>query len=85
MPEVLLTILGIILIMLGLSLIVFWMISRSSQRYPGEKTKENVKAGGIIMIGPIPIVFGSDKKSVLMVILLAIFLMILAIIFIKIG
>ncbi len=79
----LLTMLGVILIMLGLFSIVFWMISRSIQGNPVELTKENTKAGGVIMIGPIPIIFGSDKKSVLIVMLLAIALMILAIILIK--
>ncbi len=83
MPEALLTMLGVILIMLGLFSIVFWMISRSIQENSREKTKENIKAGGVIMIGPVPIIFGSDKKSVLIVILLAIVLMILAIILIK--
>ncbi len=83
MPEIVLTMLGVILIMLGLFLIVFWIISRSILEDSGEKTKENVKAGGVVMIGPVPIIFGSDKKSVLTVMLLAIVLMILAIILIK--
>lgn len=83
MPETLLTMLGVILIMLGLFSIIFWMISRSIQENPDEKTKENIKTGGVVMIGPVPIIFGSDKKSVLIVILMAIVLMILAIILIK--
>jgi uncharacterized protein (TIGR00304 family) len=83
MPETLLTMPGIILIMLGLFSIVFWMISRSIRENPGEKTKENIKSGGVVMIGPVPVIFGSDKKSALIVILLAIVLMILAIILIK--
>lgn len=43
----------------------------------------SVKGGGVILIGPIPIVFGSDKRFVLIAMVLAIVLMLLAIIFIK--
>jgi uncharacterized protein (TIGR00304 family) len=33
------------------------------------------KAGGILLIGPIPIVFGTDKQAVKLLIILAIILM----------
>ncbi len=85
MPETLLIMLGIILIMLGLFLLVFWVITRSVQGSAGTKSKENanVKASGVIMIGHVPVVFGSDRRSALIAIILAIVLMILAIIFLK--
>ncbi|MFH0904927.1 MAG: TIGR00304 family protein [Methanobacteriota archaeon] len=85
MPETLLIMLGIILIMLGLFLLVFWVITRSVQEGAGINNKENanVKASGVIMIGPVPIVFGSDKRSALIAIILAIVLMLLVIIFLK--
>jgi len=85
MPETFLIMLGIILIMLGLFLLVFWVITRSVQEGAGINSKENanVKASGVIMIGPVPIVFGSDRRSALLAIILAIVLMILALIFLK--
>jgi len=85
MPETLLIMLGIILIMLGLFILVFWVITRSVQESAGINGKENanVKAGGVIMIGPVPIVFGSNRRSALMAIILAIVLIILALIFLK--
>ena len=85
MPETLLMMLGIILIMLGLFLLVFWVITRSVQEGAGFNGKENtnVKASGVIMIGPIPIVFGSDRRSALIAIILVIVLMLLVIIFLK--
>jgi uncharacterized protein (TIGR00304 family) len=39
--------------------------------------KAAVKGAGIIMIGPIPIIFGTDKKSVKVVLLLALALTIM--------
>jgi len=83
MPEQLLIMLGIILIMMGLFILVFWVITRSVQNNSGINSKENadIKASGVVMIGPIPIVFGSDKRSALIAIIVAIVLMILALIF----
>ena len=42
--------------------------------------KGNVKAAGVIMIGPVPIIFGTDKKSVKTVLVLALALTIVVII-----
>ena len=42
--------------------------------------KPRVKGAGVIMIGPIPIIFGTDKKSVKMVLALALALTIALII-----
>ena len=38
---------------------------------------EKVRGGGVVMIGPVPIVFGTDKGSTRMLLLLGIILMIL--------
>ena len=44
-----------------------------------KKEKERkVDFGGVVMIGPIPIVFGSDRKAAMLAMLLAILLMLLA-------
>lgn len=40
-------------------------------------SRSTVKGGGVVMIGPIPIIFGSDRKSSEIAIILAIILMLL--------
>jgi uncharacterized protein (TIGR00304 family) len=40
-----------------------------------------VRGGGVVMIGPIPIVFGTDKESARILILLGIVLMIVLLLF----
>lgn len=47
---------------------------------PSKESKSEVKAGGVIMIGPIPIIFGSDKESARTAAILAIILMLLSLI-----
>ena len=41
------------------------------------KTKTSVKGGGVVLIGPIPIIFGSNWKIALVMIILAIILIII--------
>lgn len=48
-----------------------------------EKGVGNFRGGGVIMIGPIPIGFGTDKEMMILAIVLAIVLMIIAFIFLK--
>jgi uncharacterized protein (TIGR00304 family) len=45
---------------------------------PVGKVKSEVKGGGVIMLGPIPIIFGSDKESAKTAAILAIILMLLS-------
>ena len=59
--------LGIALVAVGIIIIVIAIIL-VSMRGAG---KGKVKAAGVIMIGPIPIIFGTDKKSVKAVLALA--------------
>ncbi len=63
---------GILLIIAGLAVLAFSVLSASG------KTKGEVRGAGVVMIGPIPIVFGSDAKWVGIVIVLVIVLMILS-------
>lgn len=51
--------------------------SQSSQTGP----KKSVKGGGVVMIGPIPIIFGSDSKTAMILVVLAIVLMIIVMVF----
>ena len=68
--------LGIALIVVGIIVIIAAIIVVST-RGAG---KGKVKGAGVIMIGPIPIIFGTDKKSVKTVLALALALVIALII-----
>jgi uncharacterized protein (TIGR00304 family) len=69
--------LGIVLIFIGVLVIIaaIVLISVLGGRGEGE-----VRGGGVVMIGPIPIIFGTDKKSIKTVLLLSLALTVLAII-----
>lgn len=84
---------GFISVILGTFIVVIWTIAQSLQKCvpweeetfsPASKRelKESIKGGAVVMIGPIPIVFGSDKKYAMIAMILAIALMLLAIIFV---
>ena len=64
--------LGIALIFAGIIVIIAAIIIASAHG----AGKGKVKASGVIMIGPIPIIFGTDKKSVKTVLALALALVI---------
>ena len=51
--------LGIILIVVGILIVILAVLLSI-----GKAENAKVKGAGVIMIGPIPIIFGSDKKSV---------------------
>ncbi|MGC9516270.1 MAG: TIGR00304 family membrane protein [Methanomicrobiales archaeon] len=68
-----LTILGIIVIFIGIIIIFAGTALQSTNSKEG-----NVKAGGVIMIGPVPIIFGTDKSFTIIAIVLAIILMIIS-------
>jgi uncharacterized protein (TIGR00304 family) len=65
---------GLFLIVIGVFIVAVAVILSSCKG-----GKSEVKGAGVIMIGPIPIIFGSDKKSVMIAIVLAIVLMVLLI------
>jgi len=78
----------IIAMILGILLmLLFFVIGRRNENMeekviPAQDITEGpgtkVKGGGIIFIGPIPIVFGSDKRFAIIAIMLIIVLMLLA-------
>jgi uncharacterized protein (TIGR00304 family) len=78
---------GSFLIILGFLLVAFGTMEKKSEEpaeeRPGTGKGTRVKGGGVIFIGPVPVVFGTDKKSALFMMILAIVLMLLAIIFLK--
>lgn len=68
--------LGIALIFVGVLIIIVAVILLSIS---GAK-KGKVKGGGVIIIGPIPIIFGTDKKSLKTVLLLSLALTVMLVI-----
>ena len=43
-----------------------------------KKTKSKFRGGGVVLIGPIPIIFGSDRKFLIIAVILAIVLMLIS-------
>ena len=76
-------IIGAALVIAGVAVIVAAIVTVATRRpkkeSPGGK-EGRVKSAGIIMIGPIPIIFGTDKKSIKVVLILALALVIAVII-----
>lgn len=91
MPEwSLLIAAGIILIILGFFVVISSVMyesahreERGTERSKEQERENKVRGGGVILIGPIPIVFGTDKRYALILMVLAIVIMLLAIISLK--
>ncbi|HUK75205.1 MAG TPA: DUF131 domain-containing protein [Nitrososphaerales archaeon] len=66
---------GIAIILAGILVVVFAMMGGSQADESEGRTR--VRGGGVIMVGPIPIVFGSDAKWASVAIVLAIILIVL--------
>jgi uncharacterized protein (TIGR00304 family) len=86
--------LGLILIFLGIVIILLPFLSKENEEnlhqnqihhdQPGiQEEKTTVSGGAIIMLGPIPIIVGSDSKTTLYLILLALALMLLWLLILK--
>lgn len=67
--------LALAFIIIGVVMVVLALLFSS-----GRSREADVKGAGVIMIGPIPIIFGSDKKSVKTIIVLALALTIVLIV-----
>jgi uncharacterized protein (TIGR00304 family) len=74
----LLTSLGLLALFLGIALIVLGMLLTMAKNRTEEKTEKEsqpedkrskVRGGGVVLIGPIPIIFGSDRKTLLIAII----------------
>lgn len=66
---------GIAAVILGILLIFIGTAFLSSGKTEGNT---NISAGGVILIGPIPIVFGNDKGIVYIAVLGGIIIMVLS-------
>ncbi|BDZ71281.1 TIGR00304 family membrane protein [Methanobacterium petrolearium] len=65
-------IVGMLLLFLGTALL------SSGKNQDNEKDGRTVKTSGVILIGPIPIIFGNDKSMTTVTIIGAILLMVIA-------
>jgi len=75
--------LGFLLVFIGILVILAGIVSMAYQTWKTggmEKPEAGVRGGGIIMIGPIPIIFGTDVAALKIVMILAIVLMVIAVI-----
>ena len=68
---------GVLLILVGFTLAFVVLILLILKFLKGEG---KVKGGGTIIIGPLPIVFGTDKESIKVLLMLSIVLVILVLI-----
>ena len=69
---------GLVLVVVGF---VLAFISAFVLMLRETRTGSKVRGGGIVMLGPLPIIFGTDRGSVKALILLSIILMIAALAF----
>ncbi len=76
---------GIIFIFLAIIFYIFGFVgfNQGYKKYPYEKEesiekKRSVKGGGVVLIGPIPIVFGSSWKIAVILMVLAIIIIIVS-------
>ncbi len=62
---------GLVLVLVGMGVVAVAMLSQ------GRRGGAEVRGGGVVMVGPIPIVFGSDARWASVAIVLAILLIVL--------
>jgi len=78
MADQLLWSLGVTLILLGFAVSFIAVLLLVLSGVKGGKGR--VKGGGAVIIGPIPIIFGTDKESVKFILVLSIILVVLLLI-----
>lgn len=61
-------------VVIGIGLVVIGMVLIMVGSVTGKNS--NIRTGGVIMLGPIPIVFGSDNQMALGAVILAIIILI---------
>ena len=71
------TTIGTAVALVGFVVVVVAMLASARQGGKGERS--TVRGGGVVMIGPIPIIFGSDPKWASIAIVLAIVLIVVAV------
>ena len=71
------SLLGLIVLLAGI--VIIFVASVASSRH-GESGETKVKGGGVIMVGPIPIIFGTDTRWLVVAIILAGLLLLLGLV-----
>jgi len=70
---------GFLLVVIGILVILAGILTMAYQAWKaGDVEKPGVRGGGVVMIGPIPIIFGTDIGALKLVMILAIVLMAIA-------
>ncbi|MCW3130399.1 MAG: DUF131 domain-containing protein [Methanophagales archaeon] len=75
--------LGFLLVFIGILVILAGIVIMAYQSWKTgvegrEEQKRGMRGGGVIMIGPIPIIFGTDVGALKLVMLFAVVLMVIA-------
>jgi len=73
--------LGFLLVFIGILVIIAGVFSMAYQAWKTggmEKPEGSVRGGGVIMIGPVPIIFGTDVGALKIMMILVIVLMVIA-------
>lgn len=78
MDSTLLSAIGLILVLIGFAIA---FIAVALLVLAGVKGRERIKGGGAVVIGPFPIIFGTDKESVKTLLLLSVLIIILMFVF----
>lgn len=81
MADQITTSIGVALILIGFAVAFIAMIWLTLSGAKGGNDKGRVRGGGVVIIGPVPIIFGSDKESVKVILLLSIALVVLLLVF----
>ncbi|AAY79577.1 TIGR00304 family membrane protein [Sulfolobus acidocaldarius] len=87
MSTDILSAIGLTIIFVGLVLVIVGIVSgiiKSSKKERNENQREETKTeyGGVIFIGPIPIVFGSNKDMAKMALIIGVIMVVLIIAFV---
>jgi len=79
----LLIFIGMALILIGFMLqVVSILIEQFRTFKKEEEERREVKAGGVLFIGPIPILFGTDKEAARWALILGVLMVILLVLFV---
>jgi uncharacterized protein (TIGR00304 family) len=74
--------LGVVIVVLGMIIIIAGLFKESAFKSKTE-SEGGIRGGGVVMIGPLPIIFGTDQESTTTVILLAIIMVVVSYILFK--
>ena len=85
MSEQWLSNVGLSLIFMGFAVALVAVVLMFLKGAKGDKNTGKVKGGGVVIIGPIPIIFGADKESIKVILLFSIILMILVLVWMMIN